>query len=310
MSKKVLIFGIEGFVGRYLYEEFIENGYLVVGAGKLDGETIKGKYVYYQVDILNTIEVNEIVLSEKPDIIVNLAAISSVGISWMIPQETIMVNVVGSLNILEAARKLTVYPKILFIGSSEEYIISNYPMSEDRELNATNPYGVSKVTQEHFSKMYRDRYGMKIYCVRPFNHTGVGQRDSFVLSSWCKQVAEIEKSRQSGVIRVGDITVRRDFSHVKDIVKAYRLVLENGNCELVYNIGYGKSYRLEEMLNYIINLSSQNIEVVVDKERFRPFDQPIICCDHSLISNELGWEPEFSVFDALKEMYEYYLNME
>ena len=250
--------------------------------------------------------VEKLVNKIGPDIIVNLAAISSVGASWNIPQFTIQVNVVGALNIMEAARKSVKKPKILFVGSSEEYVISDFPMNEDRQLNASNPYGISKVTQEQFAKLYKEQYGLKIFCVRPFNHTGVGQRDSFVLPSFCKQVAEIEKSGNSGKIKVGNLTVKRDFRHVKDIVRAYRMIVESENCDLIYNVGSGTAYSLEDMLQYIIKMSSQKIEVEIDQSRFRPTDQPVICCDYNLIKKELGWEPQYTVFDALKEMLEYY----
>lgn len=194
----------------------------------------------------------------------------------------------------------------MFVGSSEEYVISDSPMNEDRQLNASNPYGISKVTQEQFAKLYKEQYGLKIYCVRPFNHTGVGQRDSFVLPSFCKQVAEIEKSGNSGKIKVGNLSVKRDFSHVKDIVRAYRMIVESENCDLIYNVGSGTAYSLEDMLQYIITMSSQKIEIEADHSRFRPTDQPVICCDYNLIKTELGWEPQYTVFDALKEMLEYY----
>lgn len=103
------------------------------------------------------------------------------------------------------------------------------------------------------------------------------------------------------------MTVQRDFSHVKDIVRAYRMIVESDDCDTIYNVGSGKAYRLDEMLEYITGLSNQEITVEVDKERFRPSDQPVICCDHSLITERLGWKPEYTVFDALKELYEEYL---
>ena len=243
---------------------------------------------------------------EQPDIIVNLAAVSSVGQSWNMPQTTISVNVIGALNIMEAARKCEKKPKVMFIGSSEEYIISSNPLDENTALDATNPYGISKVTQEQFAKMYRKQYGLQIYCVRPFNHTGLGQRDTFVLPSFCNQVAEIEKSGNPGTIKVGNLTVQRDFSHVKDIVRAYRMIVESDDCETVYNVGSGEAYRLDQILKYITELSSQSIKIEIDSERFRPSDQPIICCNHDLITEKLGWEPKFTVFDALKEMFEAY----
>lgn len=306
--KKVLIFGVSGFVGRYLAEEFLSNNYLVIGSDQGKNPSLPKDVTFISADILDEQAINEIVQNVHPDIAVNLAAISSVGASWSIPQTTITVNVIGALNILEATRKFNPNCKVLFIGSSEEYVISKYPMSEDRELDATNPYGISKVTQEQFAKMYRDYYKMKVYCVRAFNHTGIGQKDSFVLPSWCKQVAEIDKSGKPGTIKVGNLSVQRDFSHVKDIVRAYRMVVESDDCSVVYNIGSGKAYRLEEMLEYIIGLCNQKVSIEIDKDRFRPSDQPVICCDHSLITNQLGWEPKFTVFDALKELFEMYKN--
>lgn len=251
--------------------------------------------------------VDNIISSEFPDIIINLAAISSVGDSWGMPQTTMMVNVVGALNILEAARKLKNQPKIMFIGSSEEYKEIDAPISESCELDGANPYGISKLAQERFVKLYREQYGMKIYYARPFNHTGVGQRESFVLSSWCKQVAEIEEGKVPAVIRVGNLKVKRDFSHVKDIVRAYRMIVESDNCDVVYNVGSGKAYSLEEMLEYIVGMSSKKIVVEVDQSRIRPNDQAVICCDHSLITANLGWKPEYTVFDAMKEMFEGYV---
>lgn len=308
--EKVLIFGIGGFVGSYLASEFIEHGYVVFGADKNKGNMLPESVSFHETDLLNSDDVLALVESECPDIIVNLAAISSVGASWNIPQTTIMVNVVGALNILEAARKVEKKPKILFVGSSEEYVVSDFPMNEDRSLNASNPYGISKVTQEQFAKMYKEQYGLKVYCVRPFNHTGVGQRDSFVLPSWCHQVAEIEKSGKPGVLKVGNLKVKRDFSHVKDIVRAYRMIVESENCDLVYNVGSGISHSLEDILKYIVGLSSQKIDIEVDQSRIRPSDQPVICCDYNLIKTELGWEPKYTVFDALKELYRNYLEGE
>ena len=305
--EKVLIFGAGGFVGSYLSNEFLNNGYQVVGSDKNKSSLLSDKVEFHNADLMDASAVEKLVNELQPDIIINLAAISSVWQSWGIPQTTMMVNVVGALNIMEAARKVEKKPKVMFIGSSEEYVVSDEPLSEKNELDASNPYGISKVTQERFAKLYREQYSLRVYCVRPFNHTGVGQRESFVLPSWCKQVAEIEKSGKPGVIKVGNLTVLRDFSHVTDIVRAYRMIVESDDCETIYNVGFGTAYRLDEILNYIVGLSSQEIKVEVDPERFRPSDQPIICCDHSLITEELGWKPEYTVFDALKEMYDDYL---
>lgn len=304
--KKVLIFGASGFVGSYLAQEFIKHGYSVVGSDKVNSGRLLYVEKFIKTDLLDAAAVLQVFANEEPDMVINLAGISSVGESWNIPQTTISVNVIGTLNIMEAARRSEKKPKLMFIGSSEEYTISDYPMSEDRPLNASNPYGISKVTQEQFAQMYSRNYGLQIYCVRPFNHTGVGQKDSFVLPSFCKQVAEIEKSGVPGVMRVGNLTVERDFSHVKDIVRAYRMIIESDDSNLIYNVGSGQAHSLRELLNYIIGLSSVDIQIEVDTKRFRPTDQPVVCCDYALIKSRLGWKPEYSVFDALKEMYLYY----
>ena len=305
---KVLIFGAGGFVGSYLCKEFLNNGYKVIGTHKGEGTALPPEVDFYKADLMQADEVENLISKVQPDIIVNLAAISSVGVSWNMPQTTVLINVVGALNIMEAARKSEQKPKILFVGSSEEYVISEKALDEHTQLNANNPYGISKITQEQFAKLYREQYGLEIYCVRPFNHTGVGQRDSFVLPSFCKQVAEIEKSGKPGKIKVGNLKVKRDFSHVKDVVRAYRMIVENDKCDQIYNVGSGKAYSLEDMLTYIIGLSNQNIEIEVEQSRIRPTDQPVICCDRSLIKKELGWEPQYDVFDALKEIYESFLN--
>ena len=305
---RVLIFGAGGFVGSYLCKEFLNNGYKVSGTDKGEGSALPSEVDFYKTDLMQADEVKKLIGQIQPDIIVKLAAISSVGASWNMPQTTMAINVIGALNIMEAARKSEQKPRILFVGSSEEYVISENPLDENTQLNANNPYGISKVTQEQLAKLYREQYGLKIYCVRPFNHTGIGQRDTFVLPSFCKQVAEIDKSGKDGKIQVGNLKVKRDFSHVKDVVRAYRMIVESDNCNQIYNVGSGNAYSLEDMLTYIIGLSDQNIEIEVDQNRIRPTDQPVICCDRSLIGKELGWEPQYNVYDALREMYESYRN--
>ena len=289
-------------------QEFADAGYEVYGCDLKQVNNINNLNAFFEADLMDENSVEKIITKIAPDMIINLAAISSVGASWKIPQMTMSVNVNGALNVMEAARKQEKIPKIMFIGSSEEYEVSDKPIGENTKLNANNPYGISKMTQEKFAALYREQYGMKIYCVRPFNHTGVGQKDSFVLSSFCKQAAQIEKSGKPGIIKVGNLAARRDFSHVKDIVRAYRMIIESDDCTRIYNVGSGKAYGLDELLNYIIGLSSQDINVEVEEERFRPIDTPVICCDRSLIEKELGWKPEYTVFDALREMFEDYVN--
>ena len=306
---KALIFGIGGFVGRYLTHELQSHGYEVAGSDVMLGCGLDN-VEYYNGDLLDASFVERVVEKIKPDAIINLAAISSVGASWKIPQTTMQVNVIGALNILEAAGKHASEAKILFIGSSEEYCAKNGTISETDPISANNPYGISKVAQEQFVECYRQRFGLKIHYVRPFNHTGVGQKDSFVLPSFCKQAASIEAAGEPGEIHVGNLSAKRDFSDVRDIARAYRMILESDDDRVVYNVGSGEAYGLDEMLEYIVSLCTVDVKIVVDQERYRPIDTPIVQCDNSLIREKLGWAPEYSIFDTLKEMYEYYLKNE
>lgn len=310
VMNKILIFGISGFVGSYLAQEFLQNGYEVCGSDIAERGRLSEQVRFYRVDLLDAQAVSHLVEQIQPRVIINLAAISNVGKSWSIPQAAMSVNVIGGLNILEAARVCKSAPKVMFIGSSEEYQPSDKPISEANPLNANNPYGISKIAQESFAALYRQRYGMKVYCVRPFNHTGIGQTDDFVLPSFCKQVADIAKSGKAGVIRVGNLSAERDFSNVKDVVKAYRMIIERGDCSLVYNIGTGNAYSIKDILDYIISLCPQRVTVEIDSNRFRPVDTARICCDCTLLRKSLDWKPEYSIFDTVKEMYEYYVDFD
>ncbi len=306
-GKKVLIFGCGGFVGKYLTDEFTSNGYEVTGSDIRVPEWADDQFI--SCDLLSAEVVKAVISKVMPDIIVNLAAISSVGQSWKNPQLTISVNVIGSLNILQAVKDCSAEgkaPKVMFIGSSEEYAPASAPVSETSPLDSNSPYGISKMTQESFAALYGKEFGIDVYLVRAFNHTGVGQADNFVLPSWCKQAAEIDRSGAPGVMNVGNLKVRRDFSDVRDIVRAYRLIVEKGQPGKAYNVGSGVAHSLEDMLKTITSLSVQEITINVDPARIRPTDTPVICCDNSLIRSELGWAPEHDIFDTLKEMYENY----
>ena len=305
--KKVLIFGVGGFVGDYLSRAFIDKNYEVYGTDIVKGELLSEKVIFSTSDITNKNEVSELIEKVMPDYIINLAAISSVGLSWKIPQKTLEINTFGTLNIIEAAREKCPGVKLLLIGSSEEYLPSDKPISEEYEINSNNPYGMSKMMQENLAQMYVENYGMNIVCVRSFNHTGVGQKESFVLPSFCKQAAEINKTGKDGTIYVGNLSAERDFSDVRDIVRAYVMLVESNITNGIYNVGSGDSHTIQEMLDYICSLADVKINVQTDPERYRPVDTPYICCDHSKITKELGWRPEYTVFDAIKKMYDHFL---
>lgn len=305
--KKILIFGVSGFAGRYMANELIDNGYDVYGTDLVENPVLPKKLIFKKADIMNAPEVEEVVLSVRPDAVINLAAINSVGESWNNVMRTISVNISGALNILEAVRKCEPIPKILFVGSSEEYESTENNITENMKLNSNNPYGVSTITQDYLMEIYKEHYGMECYYVRPFNQLGVGQKSNSALPSFCKQVADIEKSGRSGIVEVGNLDVERDYTDIRDIVKAYRMILESDNSSTIYNVGSGNTYSIRELLEYIISLSSQKIDVVVNPELIRPVDSKRICCDYSRIKNELCWKPQFDIKDTLRTMYEEYL---
>ena len=301
--KKILIIGAGGFVGKYLIEEFKEDNYEVIACDINKNNLEKEDVKYYDIDILNKEIVEKIIEECTPDYLVNLAAISSVGLSWNIPDKTIEVNVVGTLNILEAIKKYKNTCKVLLIGSSEEYESKDTPLKETDMTNANNPYGISKVAQENFARLYKDKYGLNIVCTRSFNHTGIGQLDKFVIPSFCKQVAEIDKRNKPGKIYVGNLSAYRDISDVRDVVKVYKALLENKTDELVYNVGSGNAYKIEDLLKYIISLSNQPIEIVIDKDKLRPVDTPYICCDNSKTKK---YFENTDIKDTIKRIYEHY----
>ena len=299
--KRVLITGAGGFVGNYLIKEFSNHNYSVIACDINKSDNFDENIEYYDMNILDKPIVEEIIEKCKPDYLINLAAISSVGLSWNIPDKTMEVNVIGTLNLLEAIHKKCPACKVLLIGSSEEYEMKNEPLKEEDTVNASNPYGISKIAQENFAKLYKEKYGLSIVCTRSFNHTGVGQLDQFVIPSFSK----IDKSGKPGKIYVGNLSAHRDLSDVRDIVKVYRELLENETKDLVYNVGSGKVYKIEELLKYIISLCSQNIEIVIDKEKIRPIDTPYICCDNSKTAQYFQGT---DIKDTIKEVYDYYKN--
>lgn len=303
MKGTALIFGANGFVGPYLAREFEQHGYEVMGSDRSEGTSSESISKHFAADLLDADRVAEVIKEAAPDFIVNLAAISSVGLSWKIPQQTMQVNIVGSLNVLEGARLLNAQPKVLLVGSSEEYAPSPEPLSEEARIDATNPYGISKVTQEQVADLYANRFGLPIYEVRAFNHTGVGQSPTFVLPSWCEQVARIDGSGKPGSIAVGNVGVVRDFSDVRDVVRAYRLLLESDHAGCVFNIGSGIPYKLEDLLRTITSFSDQRITVDVDPELFRPTDNPVSVCDSSKARELLQWRAEHPIEDTLHEMF-------
>jgi len=301
---KSLIIGAAGFVGEYLINELLSFNDEVY-ATKLANENIKASsnVKIYDLDILNENNIKEVLEEIKPDCIYHLAAQSSVALSWKKPKLTAEINIIGSINLLEAVRMYLPNTKVLLVGSSEEYGKIDYSKRVDENIksNPQNIYAITKMTVEQIGKIYANAYNLNIYMTRSFNHIGPNQSRQFVVADFCNQVVDIEKGIQEPVIRVGNLKSKRDFTDVRDIVKAYRIIMEKGQNGEVYNVGSGNSISIEEILNMILNNSKKEIKVEIDSARFRPIDVEKIEADITKI-NSLGWNRTYKLEDTIKDI--------
>lgn len=307
---KALITGINGFVGKYLAKLLLEKGYEIYGS-VIEDNVVMDDITLFKMDLLNKEEVLNTIKAIKPDHIYHLAGQSAVGLSWKAPVLTMNVNVNGTINLLDSIREENLDTKVLIIGSSDEYGVikpEECPINENHELNASSPYAISKVTQENMARLYVKAYDMKIIMVRAFNHIGPMQSKNFVVSDFASRIADIEKGKEK-VLKVGNLEAYRDFTDVRDIVRGYNMLMEKGTIGEIYNIGSGNPFKVQDILDTLIELSTKDIKVEIDTEKLRPSDVPIIQCDNSKIQNHVGWEPIFDIKDTLKDTLDYWRNM-
>ncbi|MBE0069259.1 GDP-mannose 4,6-dehydratase [Thermoanaerobacterium thermosaccharolyticum] len=311
---RALVIGASGFVGDYLCKHLIDKGYEVYATRHSNSGSINTKLdniKFYKLDIMDSYACENVLRDVMPQYIFNLAAVSSVGLSWREPAKTMEVNIIGTLNILEAVRKISINSKILIVGSSEEYgkvQPQDIPIKETQKLVPENPYGISKITQEMIAQLYYKTYGLQIYFVRAFNHIGPGQQLGFVVPDFTKQIAEIELGMKKPVIFVGNLEAKRDFTDVRDVVRAYEMIVNNGRCGEVYNVGSGKSIAIKEILDNLIRLCTKEIKIVKDLSKMRPSDVPIIEASIDKIKTEVGWRPQISIEQTLFDTYQYWIN--
>lgn len=308
---KALITGITGFVGSHLAEFLLAKGGIeVYGLERWRSRTenieaIKDKLNLIECDIRDASSVKKAIEKIRPEQIYHLAAQSFVPTSWSAPAETLTTNIIGELNIFEAVRELKIKPGILVAGSSEEYGLVHpheLPIKEINPLRPLSPYAVSKVGQDLLGYQYFMSYKLHIIRTRAFNHTGPRRGQVFVSSNLARQIVEIERGLKERVIEVGNLEAQRDFTDVRDIVKAYYLALEKGTPGEVYNICSGKAYKIREVLEMLIGLTRVKIEVRIDPKRMRPSDVPILLGDNSYFSKTTGWKPEIPFKKTLEDI--------
>ena len=305
-----MIIGASGFVGSYLVsavrEELGCELYVTRRTHAVDmGEDVQS----FELDILDADAVGALLEQVKPDYIFHLAAQSSIGLSWQKPRLTVEINVKGSLNLLNAVRRLDYQPRILLVGSGEEYGYinpENVPITETEVLRPGNIYAATKACQSLMGKVYADAYNMRMFMVRAFNHMGPGQSDKFVVSDFCKQVAQIELGFKSPFISVGNLEAERDFTDVRDMVRAYTSVIQFGVPGKIYNVGSGKAVKIRKILDVILSQSRTKIEVQIDPAKLRPSDIPIIAADTSKLYETTGWKPEIPLEQTVSDVLEYW----
>ncbi|MCQ2491253.1 MAG: GDP-mannose 4,6-dehydratase [Ruminococcus sp.] len=306
---KALIIGGAGFVGAYLIRELSTAG-AEVHATCLPSESITETCFTHTLDIMDIGSISALLAEVAPDVIFHLAAQSSVAVSWKKPQLTANINVVGSINVLEAVRAAEKKDiRIIMIGTGEEYGFIREgacPLSEDEPLNPGNIYAATKACQEMISRIYVRAYDMDIVMVRAFNHSGPAQSDIFVISDFCRQIAEIEKGMRPPEIRVGNLSAMRDFTDVRDVVRAYRLLAEKGTRGRVYNIGRGRAVKIQYILDTALSFSDTEISVTNDPARMRASDTPLIEPDVSLVHGDTGWKAEITMEQTSRDTLDYW----
>jgi len=314
---RVLITGITGFAGSHLAEYVLSEHpeSEVFGTMRWRSRTenirdIESKVELVECDLRDLSSVKQLVERVRPERIFHLAAQSFVPSSWNAPAESLTTNILGQLNIFESVRALELDPGIQIACSSEEYgmVFENeLPIKETNPLRPLSPYAVSKVGQDYLGYQYCQSFGMKVVRTRAFNHDGPRRGDVFVSSNFAKQLVMIEKGQKEPVISVGNLEARRDFTDVRDIVRAYWLSLDGG-CEPgeAYNICTGKDYCIQGVLDELIEMSGQMVEVREDPARLRPSDVPVLLGDASKFHAATGWKPEIPYEQTLQDMLDYW----
>ena len=310
---KVLVTGISGFVGPHLAEFLLEKKFRVTGTVKDRSENtlnFGNRIEIFSGDLLSGEFVYNLVKKSKPDLTFHLAAFTSPAESFEDPTKVVINNVQITINLLEALRKVgKTDSRTLIVGSADEYGLvqeRDNPVKEDAPLRPVNPYAVSKVAQDFLGLQYHLAYKLNTIRVRPGNQIGPGQRTDFVISSFAKQVAGAEKGKQRPVIKVGNLEVVRDFTDVRDMIKAYLLAVLQGKPGEVYNLGSGFGLAIREVLNRLVSLSKVKLKIKKDPARIRPLDVPKLIIDASKFKELTGWQPKIKIEQTLKDVLNYW----
>jgi GDP-4-dehydro-6-deoxy-D-mannose reductase len=311
---KALITGIAGFAGLHLSEYLLSRGDEVAGLEAADPKETDGfskshKVKIYHGDLRDENIMAKAIKQFKPDTIFHLAAQSSVRISFENPLETFSVNIIGTLELLETISRAELPIKTLAISSSEVYgplTPEECPVTEEHPLKPVNPYAVSKATIDLMAYQYYKAYGMPVYIARAFSHSGPHQKTVGVLSDWAFQIAKIDLGVSQPILKVGNMSVQRDYSDVRDVVRGYVDIIEKGKAGEPYNVCSGIGYQLSDLLDKYRLFTDKIITVVSDQSRMRPVDIPILIGANKKIKKDIGWSPTIPIETTLKDTFDFW----
>jgi len=317
-SARVFITGIAGFAGSHLAEWCLACGDEVAGT-VLPGtpvENLRGVRSSVElayVDLLKAEAIASALHRARPDWIVHLAALTSVGDSFQTPGETIRHNIISTLNLLEAVRQdpavRGVVDKIIIVASSEVYgrvRPGMIPLSENTPLAPVNPYGASKAAADLIALSYGESFGLPVVRVRASNHAGPRQRPGFVVPDFCAAISRLERKTGKRIMRVGNLSARRDFSDVRDVVRGYRLLAQKGRSGSVYHLGSGQVRSVRSVLNALLRMAYRPIDVMTDPKKLRPVEVPVLLADISRARREIGYQALIPWRKTLADTLEYY----
>ena len=310
---RVLITGVSGFAGSHLADFLLEQNNVEVWGAYRSGmghvTDLQEHLTLRQIDLIDAEAVQALLAECQPERIYHLAGQAFVGVSWRDPWPTLENNIRPQLNLLHSMSNLKLDARILCVTSMKVYgetTAEDLPIDESTILRPDSPYGVSKVTQDMLVSQYFRNFGLHAILARPFNHIGSRQNDQFVASSFARQIASIEYGLQPPVMEVGNLQAARDFTHVRDMIRAYYLLLEHGKPGEAYNIGQGEAHTIQKLLDTLLGFSQINIEVRIDPARLRPSNVPVSYADISKVRAATNWTPQISFEDSLYDVLTYW----
>lgn len=305
---RTLITGANGFAGTYLVEHLSNTVSAELHGVGLNAPNNPARFnSYASLDMRNREEVSAYIKEVQPDEIYHLAAQASPARSHTDPWNTLEINIRSQLNVLLACLEHDLRPRIIVISSGDIYHVTpdQIPLKESTPLKSSSPYSLSKITQDMMALQYYESYGLDIIRVRPFNHVGPGQTANFVVPDFAMQIARIEHGLQEPVMRVGNLSAQRDFTDVRDVVRAYALLMQHGRAGQVYNIASGKAITIQMVLDTLLSFTEVSIDVQVDPNRLRPVDIPVISGDYSRLHDLTGWNPIIPFDQTLHDVMEH-----